>query len=128
MYILYDQENETCSEPCKTIDECLNNLLEVGFVQFGSVYKVIDLETDCTETILISFNRNWPTEGWYMYIIYDLKSKICSDVSENLDNCFNSLQEMDSIKFGNVYRIINIESSKIVDIELNSNELLKILV
>lgn len=63
MYIVYDQENEICSEPCKTIDECLNNLLEIGFVQFGSVYKVIDLETDCIETILISFDRNWPTEG-----------------------------------------------------------------
>lgn len=63
-----------------------------------------------------------------MYIVYDLKSKICSDVSEDLDDCFNSLQEMDSIQFGNVYRIINIESSKIVDIELNSNELLRGLI
>ena len=128
MYIVYDRENETCSELCNTIDECLNNLLEIDCLRFGNLYKVIDLETDCTETILVSFNRNWPTEGWYMYIVYDLKSKVCSDVSENLNDCFNSLQEMDSIKFGNVYRIINIESSKIVDIELNSNELLKILV
>lgn len=62
-----------------------------------------------------------------MYIVYDLKSKICSDVSEDLDDCFNSLQEMDSIRFGNIYRIINVETSKIVDIVLNSNELLKIL-
>ena len=127
MYIVYDQENEICSEPCKTIDDCLNNLLEIDCLRFGSVYKVIDLETDYTETILVSFDRNWPTEGWCMYIIYDLKSKICSDVSENLDNCFNSLQEMDSIRFGNIYRVINVETSKIVDIVLNSNELLKIL-
>lgn len=63
-----------------------------------------------------------------MYIVYDLKSKVCSDVSENLNDCFNDLQELDSLQFGNIYRIINIESSKIVDIELNSNELLKILV
>lgn len=58
MYILYDQENETCSEPCNTIDECLNNLLEIDCVHFGNSYKVIDLETDYTETILVSFNRN----------------------------------------------------------------------
>ena len=63
-----------------------------------------------------------------MYIVYDLKSKVCSEVSENLNDCFNDLQELDSLQFGNTYRIINIESSKIVDIELNSNELLKILV
>ena len=31
-----------------------------------------------------------------MYIVYDLKSKVCSDVSENLNDCFNDLQELDS--------------------------------
>ena len=63
MYIVFDTENEICSEPCNTIDECLNNLLEIDCLRFGNLYKVIDLETDCTETILVSFNRNWPTEG-----------------------------------------------------------------
>lgn len=57
MYIVYDQENEICSEPCKTIDDCLNNLLEIDCLRFGSVYKVIDLETDYTETILVSFDK-----------------------------------------------------------------------
>lgn len=58
MYIVYDQENETCSKPCNTIDDCLNNLLEIDCLRFGNVYKVIDLEADSSETILVSFNRN----------------------------------------------------------------------
>lgn len=58
MYIVYDQENEACSESCNTIDDCLNNLLEIGCLRFGNVYKVIDLETDCIKSILISFNKN----------------------------------------------------------------------
>lgn len=61
-----------------------------------------------------------------MYIVYDLKSKVCSEVSENLNDCFNDLQELDSIQFGNIYRIINIESSKIMEIQLDSYEILKI--
>lgn len=61
-----------------------------------------------------------------MYIIYDLKSKICSDVAENLNDCFNSLQELDSIQFGNIYRIIDIESSKVMEIQLDSYEIIKI--
>lgn len=58
MYIVYDQENEACSEPCSNIDDCLNNLLETGCLRFGNVYKVIDLETDCVKSILVSFNKN----------------------------------------------------------------------
>ena len=61
-----------------------------------------------------------------MYIVYDLKSKVCSDVSENLNDCFNDLQELDSLQFGNTYRIINIESSKVMEIQLDSYEILKI--
>lgn len=61
-----------------------------------------------------------------MYIVYDLKSKVCSNVSENLNDCFNDLQELDSIQFGNIYRIINIESSKIMEIQLDSYEILKV--
>lgn len=61
-----------------------------------------------------------------MYVVYDLKSKVCSDVNENLNDCFNSLQELGSLQFGNIYRIINIESSKIMEIQLDSYEILKI--
>ena len=61
-----------------------------------------------------------------MYIVYDLKSKVCSEVSENLNDCFNDLQELDSLQFGNTYRIINIESSKVMEIQLDSYEILKI--
>lgn len=62
MYIVYDQENEACSEPCSNIDDCLNNLLEIGCLRFGNLYKFIDLETGCIETLILSFNRNWPKE------------------------------------------------------------------
>lgn len=58
MYIVYDQENEICSEPCKTIDECFNSLLEIGCLdKFGVTYKVIDLNENSITELTLSLNK-----------------------------------------------------------------------